>query len=94
MSTAAIVRRCNGSKALILGERCDGSSQTAQTALLVIIGADVVTVLPSTIRARKSACLRGKNHSYRQGEMGSERCRRSPNLAQIAKLPELLQRRY
>jgi len=24
MSTAAIVRRCNGSKALILGERCDG----------------------------------------------------------------------
>ena len=24
MSTAAIVRRCNDSKALILGERCDG----------------------------------------------------------------------
>ena len=35
MSTAAIVRRCSSSKALILGERCDGRHRY------------VVTVLPS-----------------------------------------------
>jgi hypothetical protein len=35
---------------------------------LVVIGADVVTVLPRAIRARKSESLRGKSESYREGD--------------------------
>jgi len=38
-------------------------------SLLVVIGADVVTVLPTAMRAVwKSERLRGKNHSYREGD--------------------------
>jgi hypothetical protein len=37
-------------------------------SLLVIIGADVVTVLPNAMRARKSERLRGKKQSYREGD--------------------------
>jgi hypothetical protein len=38
-------------------------------SLLVVIGADVVTVLPTAMRAVwKSDRLRGKNHSYREGD--------------------------
>ena len=35
-------------------------------SLLVVIGADVVTVVPSAVR--KSESLRGKSHSYREGD--------------------------
>jgi hypothetical protein len=43
------------------------SCPAAPSSLLVITGADVVTVLPRAIRAvRKSERLRGKNHSYRE----------------------------
>jgi hypothetical protein len=37
-------------------------------ALFVVTHADVVTLLPRAIRTRKSESLRGKNHSYRQGD--------------------------
>ena len=38
-------------------------------SLLVVIGADVVTVLPTAMRAVwKSERLRGKSHSYREGD--------------------------
>ena len=39
-----------------------------QRPLFVIIGADVVTVLPRAIRARKGERLRGKSYSYREGD--------------------------
>jgi hypothetical protein len=38
------------------------------TVLFFITHADVMTVLPSAIGARKSESLRGKNHSYRKGD--------------------------
>jgi hypothetical protein len=40
-------------------DRCD---------LLVISVADVVTVLPRAMRARKSESLRGKSQSHRKGD--------------------------
>jgi hypothetical protein len=41
---------------------------------LVVIGADVVTVLPTAMRAVwKSERLRGKNHSYREGDTHKQR---------------------
>src|SRR6516162_1988172 len=39
-------------------------------SLLVVIGADVVTVLPSAVW--KSESLRGKSHSYRQGDTSKQ----------------------
>jgi hypothetical protein len=43
-----------------------------QRPLLVIIGADVVTALPSASRARKGERLRGKSYCYREGDTGKQ----------------------
>ena len=67
--------KADKNKAVLISNRPARSSAMSSlscpapsSSLFVITGADVVTVLPTAIRAvRKSERLRGESHSYHEG---------------------------